>query len=132
VVNFPRGYRLDTQRGKLYSGWMPNSSFHSFFERPRRSPAKTVMSAGHKSLHRRYGAHRRLPMLLKDGAGWHARLHQHYPTHQDESMAAWLICVHDANLVNRIPSTARELPTGVQPSGFTFSDDIWQTATARS
>jgi len=122
VVNFPQGYRLDTERQRLYRARMPNSSFHSLFERPQLSQPKTVMSAGHENLHRRYATYRRLPMLAKDGGGWHARLHQHYPTHQDESIVAWLIAVHGGNIVNRIPNTARELPPGSEPIGFALGN----------
>jgi Putative rhamnosyl transferase len=123
LVNFPLGYRLDVPRRTLYRDRMPNSSFHSLFERPKHSEPKTVMSAGHEDLHRRYAGYRRLRILDKGGAGWHARLHQHYPTHQDESMSAWLIVVHGGNLVNRIPATARKLPAGAQPYGFTLGDE---------
>jgi hypothetical protein len=123
LVNFPRGYRFAVEQKRLYQDWMPNSSFHSLFERPGSSQAKTVMSAGHANLHERYAGYRRLPMLDPRGAGWHARLHQHYPTHQDESMIGWLIGVHGGTLVNRIPSTARPLEPGVPPAGFSLDLD---------
>ena len=86
LVNFPRGYRLDVRTDKLYHGHMPNSPFHSLLERPRQAPPETVLASGHAGLHRRFF------------------------THQDESIAAWLIAVHGGNVVNRIPWGAREAP----------------------
>jgi hypothetical protein len=121
LVNFPRGYRLHVPHDRLYGDWMPNSPFHSLFERPRHSTPRGVMSAGHAELHRHYAAlHRRLPMLDEKGAGWHARLHQHYATHQDESMHAWLIAIHGGNQVSRVPNTAVQLPEGARPTGITL------------
>ena len=119
IVNFPRGYRLDAgDGGRLYEDWMPNSSFHSLLERPRRCQPKTVTSGEHANLRRRYADHRH---ILQGDFGGHARLHQHYATHQDESMPAWLINVHGGNLVNRIPPTAYPLPVGSMPDGFTLA-----------
>lgn len=119
LVNFPHGYRLDRPADDLYRDWMLNSPFHSLFERPRHSTPRGVMSPGHTALQERYASYERLTVLLPGGAGWHARLHQHYPTHQDVSMAAWLIAIHGGNAVSRIPPGLRKLPAGTRPSGFT-------------
>lgn len=124
LVNFPRGYRMDVPQKKLYRGWMPNSPFHSLFERPRHSRPRGVMSAGHADLHRRYAANQRLSMPGKNGSAWHVRLHQHYPTHQDESICAWLIAIHGGNATSGIPPTAREMPRGSQPVGFTLGEGV--------
>ncbi len=78
VLNFPRGYRLDVQTETLYEDRVPHSSFPSLFERPQRGPVETVLSSGE--------------LMLR---------HRH-PTHQDESLHAWLITVHGGNLVNWI------------------------------
>jgi hypothetical protein len=119
LVNFPRGYRLDVPGERLYEDWMPNSSFHSLFERPGRSLPSTVRHTGHESLRRRYSRYQRLSMLGEARVdASHVRLHQHYPTHQDESMRAWLIAVHGGNLVNCIGSRERKLPKGSRPIGF--------------
>lgn len=122
LLNFPRGYRMDVALGRLHRCWMPNSPFHSFLERPRDSLARGVMSGGHTALYRRYERNQRLRMLGENGRGWHARLHQHYPTHQDESMPAWLIGIHGGNLASGIPPTAPQLPVGSRPVGFTLGE----------
>lgn len=86
VVNFPRGYRLDTQAGRLYEEYMINSPFASLFERPRAGPVETVLERSHVMLP-------------------HAHL-----TQQDESRHAWLIAVHGGNLINRIGANGRLAP----------------------
>lgn len=122
LVNFPRGYRLDVPQRRLYADWMQNSSFHSFFERPGRDLPRTVRSTGHSSLRRLYAPYERLSILGKrDQGAAHVRLHQHYPTVQDESMRAWLIAVHGGNVLNCIGPKDRELPEGTQPDGFTLA-----------
>lgn len=123
VVNCPRGYRLDTKEAtaKLYRDWMPNSPFHSLFERPSRTPPATVLGSAHEELRKRYNGYERLPQLPTGEPGGHGRLHQHYPTHQDESMPAWMIVVHEGNMVNRIPPTAHEQVAGAHPAGFTLA-----------
>ncbi|HMJ73576.1 MAG TPA: glycosyltransferase [Solirubrobacterales bacterium] len=121
LVNCPRGYRLDTREGpRLYRDWMPNSPFHSLFERPRQSEPETVLAAAHEGLRKRYADRQRLETLRTGHTGGHSRMHQHYPTHQDESMPAWLIVVHEGNMVNRIPPTAHEQAVGAQPTGITL------------
>jgi hypothetical protein len=121
LVNFPHGYRLDVHKWELYEDWMSNSSFHSLLERPRQYRPRTVRSEGHTNLFRRYAQYERLSILGTNNVGAaHVRLHQHYPTHQDESMRAWLIGVHGGNLINRIGSRVRKLPAGAQPIGFTL------------
>ncbi len=82
-VNFVRGYRLDVAAGALYEDRMANSSFPSLMERPGGSPVETALGPGHVML---------------------SHLH---PTHQDESMHAWLIAVHGGNLVNKIGGRQR-------------------------
>jgi len=124
LLNFPRGYRMDVRRGQLHRGWMPNSPFHSFFERPREALPRGVMSAGHTALFRRYEGNQRLQMPGENGSAWHVRLHQHYPTHQDESMIAWLIAIHGGNQVSGIPPTAPQLPLGSRPVGFTLGEGV--------
>jgi hypothetical protein len=124
LVNFPRGYRLDVPQRRLYESRMTNNAFHSLLERPRSQPPHTVMSAGDESLrHRWYEDYRRLSIVGKGGANWHshAHLHQHYPTHQDESMPGWLIAVHGHNVINRITPDCRLLPADSQPQGFTIA-----------
>lgn len=98
LVNFPHGYRLDVREGKLFEDWMPNSSFHSLFERPTMGPPQTVRNVN----------------------AAHIRLHHHYPTQQDESMPAWLIVVHGGNLINCVDPDDRELPRGSLPAGFSL------------
>lgn len=121
LVNFPNGYRLDVQKQNLYSNRMTNSPFHSLFERPQHCPPKSVMSAADANLLRRYKDYKHLAIPERQPL-WHRHvmLHQHYPTHQDESMRAWMIVVHGDNLLNRIPEQARKLPAGARPSGFTI------------
>ena len=123
LLNFPRGYRLDAQSGLLYESWMPNSSFHSFFERPGGEAPRTVRGEGHTDLQRRYAGYRRLSILGERGEGTaHIRLHQHHPTHQDDSMRAWLIVSHGGNLINRIDPRATPLPPDSRPAGFGQAD----------
>ena len=124
IVNCPRGYRLQLgdDRPRLYRDWMPNSPFHSLFERPRRTSVETVLSGVHETLRRRYADQRRLETLRTGGTGGHGRMHQHYPTHQDESMPAWLIVVHGGNMVNRIPPTAHRQAAGAQPVDIVLGD----------
>lgn len=117
LLSFPHGYWLTESDRRLYKAWLPNNSFHSLFERPRRGPAKTVMSEGHENLRRRYRDYR-LRIQAEDGTGWHVQLHQHYPTHQDESMPAWAIGVHSGNLVNHVYPNAREVPAEDWPAWF--------------
>lgn len=97
LVNFPRGYRLRSPSMELFEDRMPNSSFHSLFERPRRAQVETVMKANH------------------------AILRQHHWTHQDESMHAWIVVVHGDNLVNRIrPHHPPAVLPDSGPAGFSL------------
>jgi hypothetical protein len=122
LVNCPRGYRLNVrERPRLYRDWMPNSPFHSLFERPRQSRPETVLTRVHECLRERYAGLQRLKQLTGGKTDGHSRMHQHYPTHQDESMPAWLIVVHEGNMVNRIPPTAHEQPANAQPLGITMN-----------
>jgi Putative rhamnosyl transferase len=120
LVNFPHGYRLDLERNLLYEDWMPNSSFHSLFERPGLGPVRTVKGPGQTHLRPFYAStYSRLAVLGPKGAGApHVRLHHHYPTQQDESMRAWLIGVHDGNWFNRVDAQKTPLPRGAKPAGF--------------
>jgi len=121
VVNCPRGYRLNTAGSRrLYRDWMLNSPFHSFFERPRNGEPETVLAFEHEILRTRYASYRHLAGPRGGKTGGHSRLSQHYPTHQDESMTAWLIVVHGENMANRIPPTALEQPADTPPGGFTI------------
>jgi Putative rhamnosyl transferase len=130
LINFPRGYRLDAYRGRLYEAWMPNSSFHSLLERPQNHEPRTIRGEGHANLLSRYARYERLPILGRGHAGAaHIRLHQHYPTHQDDSMHAWLIVVHGGNLINSIGPTARPAPTGSKPVGFTLGEPLTKQLT---
>lgn len=122
LVNFPRGYRLDAREAQLYDTWMANSPFHSFFERPKQGAPLTVRGTGHRNLRDAYASNRRLQVLGPNGLGApHVRLHQHYFTHQDESMDAWMVTVHGGNLINCIGPLDRRLPAGTLPRGFTLS-----------
>jgi hypothetical protein len=121
LLSFPHGYWLDVDDRRLYRAWLPNNPFHSLFERPRLGPVKTVMREGHANLHRRYKDYR-LQIQAEDGTGWHVQLHQHYPTHRDESMPAWMIGVHGGNLVNHVYPNAHEAPAGEWPAGFALPD----------
>lgn len=123
LVNFPRGYRLDVPGRRFHASRMTNNAFHSLIERPHHDPPHTVMSAGDENLRREwYRAYRHLVMPGKGGANWHshAHLHQHYPTHQDESMPAWVVTVHGGNVLNRIERHSQQMPEGFRPPGFTI------------
>ncbi|HMJ73572.1 MAG TPA: glycosyltransferase [Solirubrobacterales bacterium] len=126
LVNFARGYRLDVAQERFYASRMTNNAFHSLFERPRSHSPQTVMSAGDDRLRRQwFQSYDRITMPGRGGANWHshAHLHQHYPTHQDESMPAWLVAVHGGNLLNRIKPNSRPQPKGFRPPGFTICDE---------
>jgi len=99
VVNFPRGYKLDARRGRLYDSRMPNSPFHSLLERPRPGGPTTVFGGGHATMHERHA------------------------THQDESLAGWLQVVHGGNLFNRIRPADPERGDDSAPAGFTLAAD---------
>ncbi len=88
LLNFPRGYQLDHASGRLFFDWMPRSSFHTLFERPGGELA-TVLS------------------------GNHSKFHELHPTDQDDSMPAWLMVIHDGNVIN----TLREYYTGEADPG---------------
>jgi hypothetical protein len=83
LLNFPRGYQLDNASGRLLFDWMPRSSFHTLFERVT-TDLQTVL------------------------AGNHSKFHEIHPTAQDDSMPAWLMVVHEGNVLN----TLREYYTG--------------------
>lgn len=83
LLNFPRGFQLDSASGRLYFDWMPRSSFHSLFE-----PVSTALTT-----------------VL---AGNHAKFHEIHPTEHDDSIAAWLMVIHEGNVLN----TLREYYTG--------------------
>jgi len=83
LLNFPRGFQLDRASGRLFYDWMPRSSFHSLFERV--STALTTVLAGN-----------------------HAKFHEIHPTEHDDSIAAWLMVIHEGNVLN----TLREYYTG--------------------
>jgi Putative rhamnosyl transferase len=83
LLNFPRGYQLDRASGRLLFDWMPRSSFHTLFER---------VSTG-------------LTTVL---AGNHSKFHEIHPTEQDDSIPAWLMVIHEGNVIN----TLREYYTG--------------------
>ena len=83
LLNFPRGYQLDQESGRLNFDWMPRSSFHSLFERVGRE-LTTVL------------------------AGNHSKFHEIHPTLHDDSIPAWLMVIHDGNVINSL----REYYTG--------------------
>jgi hypothetical protein len=83
LLNFPRGFQLDKASGHLYFDWMPRSSFHSLFERVT-TTLTTVL------------------------AGNHSKFHEVHPTEHDDSIAAWLMVIHEGNVLN----TLREYYTG--------------------
>jgi hypothetical protein len=117
LLSFRHGFWLDADERRLYKAWLPNNPFHSLFERPRLGPVKTVMREGHGNLRRRYRDYR-LRIQPDDGTGWHVQLHQHYPTHHDESMPAWAIGVHGGNMVNHVYPNAHEVSAKDWPPGF--------------
>jgi Putative rhamnosyl transferase len=83
LLNFPRGFQLDRASGRLFFDWMPRSSFHSLFERIT-TTLTTVL------------------------AGNHAKFHEIHPTEHDDSIPAWLMVIHEGNVLN----TLREYYTG--------------------
>jgi Putative rhamnosyl transferase len=83
LLNFPRGFQLDSATGRLFFDWMPRSSFHTLFERV--TPALTTVLAGN-----------------------HSKFHEIHPTEHDDSIAAWLMVIHEGNVIN----TLREYYTG--------------------
>jgi len=88
LLNFPRGFQLDHETGRLFFDWMPRSSFHSLFERPG-GELTTVL------------------------AGNHSKFHEIHPTTHDDSIPAWLMVIHGGNVIN----TLREYYTGeAEPS----------------
>ena len=88
LLNFPRGFQLDHETGRLFFDWMPRSSFHSLFERPG-DELTTVL------------------------AGNHSKFHEIHPTLHDDSILAWLMVIHGGNVIN----TLREYYTGeAEPS----------------
>lgn len=83
LLNFPRGFQLDVATGRLLFDWMPRSSFHSLFE-----PVSTALTT-----------------VL---AGNHSKFHELHPTEHDDSIPAWLMVIHEGNVLN----TLREYYTG--------------------
>lgn len=83
LLNFPRGFQLDHETGRLFFDWMPRSSFHSLFERPG-GELTTVL------------------------AGNHSKFHEIHPTVHDDSIVAWLMVIHGGNVINKL----REYYTG--------------------
>lgn len=108
LVNFPRGFRFDAETSIFYERRMPNSPFHSLFERPGRGPVDTVFRSAGTGRYRK-------------GHGNHAMLHEHQVTHQDESMPAWLQVVHAGNVQNRISPADRPCDAEAATSCFTLS-----------
>lgn len=83
LLNFPRGFQLDHESGRLSFDWMPRSSFHSLFERPGED-LSTVL------------------------AGNHSKFHEIHHTVHDDSIVAWLMVIHGGNVINKL----REYYTG--------------------
>ena len=83
LLNFPRGFQLDDESGRLSFDWMPRSSFHSLFERPGED-LTTVL------------------------AGNHSKFHELHRTVHDDSIPAWLMVIHGGNVINSL----REYYTG--------------------
>jgi Putative rhamnosyl transferase len=88
LLNFPRGYQLDTASGRLLFDWMPRSSFHTLFERVSTGLSTVLM-------------------------GNHSKFHESHPTEQDDSIPAWLMVIHEGNVLN----TLREYYTGEADPG---------------
>ena len=88
LLNFPRGFQLDAATGRLTFDWMPRSSFHSLFERV--GPELTTVLAGN-----------------------HSKFHELHPTEHDDSIPAWLMVIHEGNVLNSL----REYYTGEADSG---------------
>lgn len=85
LLSFPRGYQLDHHGGVLNFDWNPRNHFHSLFERDPAS-TKTVLF------------------------GNHSHFHEQHPTHQDDSLAAWIQVVHGGNVKNKLRSWAPRAP----------------------
>lgn len=83
LLNFPRGFQLDHETGRLSFDWMPRSSFHSLFERP--GDGLTTVLAGN-----------------------HSKFHEIHHTVHDDSIVAWLMVIHGGNVINKL----REYYTG--------------------
>lgn len=77
LLNFPRGYQLDAETGRILFDWMPRSSFHTLFERPSTEIA-TVLS------------------------GNHSKFHEQHHTEHDDSIPAWLMVIHGDNVLNKL------------------------------
>lgn len=86
VVNFPRGYQLDTVKRRLYERYYLRSPFLTLIEHKRARPLDTV--------------------LLKQ----HTQVSNHVLTHQDISIVGWLQVIHGSNVANRIADDALEVP----------------------
>lgn len=94
VHNFPDGYKLDTESGRLYRASKPNSPFLSLLERPREvSEVIGVMRRNHS----------RMPDL--------------FPSVQDTSIRGWLQVVHGGNVLNRITGMDEECADALEAFG---------------
>lgn len=82
LLNFPRGYQLDTATGRLLLDWKPCNGFHTLFERLSSEPA-TVRS------------------------GNPSTCHEEHRTVQDDSIPAWLMVVHKSNALSALRASYR-------------------------
>jgi hypothetical protein len=78
IVNFERGWQLQTETGIVTERWYPHSPFLSLIERAGRGSIRGVM----------HGPHTEVPYA--------------HPTHQDLSIVGWLQTVHGDNVANQI------------------------------
>lgn len=99
LVNFPRGYKLQSPAGKVYESRIPYSPFHTLFE--RKAPAREWET-----------------VLM----GNHSALHEQHPTHQDESIAGWLQLLHGGNVLNGLWGVDRETTSDVLDGSFVFAE----------
>jgi hypothetical protein len=77
--NFRKGFKLDAVGRRVFRCEMPNSPFLSLFERTdAATPPHGVM------------------------VGNHSKMHEQFPSVQDDALAGWLQVIHGGNVLNKI------------------------------
>jgi hypothetical protein len=98
------GYKLHHQTRRVFPASKHNSAFLTMFER--------TTAEG-----RARGPY----------AGNHSRLHEQYPTYQDESARLWLMVVHGGNVMNGIGARDTEVPIEALGDDFAISLELGAT-----